>query len=178
MTQRVLIVMIFLLWMSPAIAERTLSSDPVNNLNARIMETILLRNLDGLTVDRITLARGTQSYSWNGKTWKGTGPLAALYTLDSSLQPSTDKTGTHYMHLKTPAWEFTDGRLIAKAKKAFDGASKSDIAWLDVKLKDNILGIRRILRIETRAGTPPLQAGDYLNQLRGMSYETYYVFLK
>ena len=159
-------------------AERTLSSDPASDLSAQIREIQNTRNLSGLTVNRITLARGIQNYTWNGEKWIGAGPLAALYILDNAWQASANKTGTHYMHLKTPAWEFADGRLIAKAKEAFDGASKGDVAWLDVELKDNDLGMKRILRIETRAGTPPSQAGDYINQNIGVSYETYYVFLK
>ena len=158
--------------------ERTLRSDPVNDLSAQVKEIQNVRNLNGFKIDRITLARGIQNYTWSGVTWDEAGPLAALYTLDDSLLPSQNKTGTHYMHLKTPAWEFADGRVIANAKEAFDGASKGDIAWLDVELKDNDLGMVHILRFETRAGTPPTQAGDYINQNIGMSYETYYAFLK
>ena len=63
---------------------------------------------------RKVFARGVQVYEWLDGGWRLAGPLADLYELDADDRPLTQKAGTNYMHLSTPAWEFPEGRVIAE----------------------------------------------------------------
>ena len=118
-------------------------------------------------------ARGVQVYNWDGNDWGFIGPLA-------------QKSGTHYMHLRTPAWEFEDGRVIVERAQPISGAGAKDVDWLRVELRgddENRRGLNytHVLRIKTRLGKAPdkdIYPGSYAGQRIGMSYETYYAFLR
>ena len=63
------------------------------------------------------------------------GSLADLYELEADDRPGTQKAGTHYMHLSTPAWEFPEGRVIAESAQPIPGAGPEDVPWLLVVLR-------------------------------------------
>ncbi len=74
--------------------------------------------------------------------------------------------------MNTPAWEFSDERLVAEEVTKIDGAGEGDAPWLLVKTdqKDYY-----ILRIETRGGVPP--QCDFEGVV-GVPYQTIYVIIK
>ena len=60
--------------------------------------------VSGHAVARKVFARGVQVYEWEGGGWRLADPLADLYELEADDRPGTQKAGTHYVHLSTPAW--------------------------------------------------------------------------
>jgi hypothetical protein len=140
----------------------------------------------GHEVARKVFARGVQVYEWDGASWRFVGPLADLYDLDDQDVPRREKAGTHYMHLNTPAWEFPAGQVIVERAQAVPGAGPKDIDWLRVELRQDeanrrALNYSHVLRLRTRLGRAPdaeVYPGGYKGQRVGMSYETYYAFLK
>ncbi len=141
---------------------------------------------EGHTVVRKVFARGVQVYLWNGSDWKYAGPLADLYNLDEQGAPLSEKIGTHYMHLKAPAWEFGDGRVIAEQASPIPGGGPKDVDWLCVELQydgesQHGLMYTYVLRVKTNLGKAPdkeSHPGDHQGQRMGIGYETYYIFLR
>lgn len=141
---------------------------------------------EGHLVARRVFARGVQVYDWDGEDWRFVGPLADLYDLGEGDIPLQQKAGAHYMHLRTPAWEFEEGRVIVERAEPIPGAGSEDVDWLRVTLRDDEenrkgLNYTHVLRIKTRLGKAPnkeAHPGAYVGQRLGLSYETYYAFLR
>ena len=140
----------------------------------------------GHRVARRVFAKGVQVYDWDGEDWRFVGPLADLYDLGEGDVPSEQKAGTHYMHLRRPAWEFEDGRVIVERAEPISGAGPEDVDWLRVTLRDDEenrkgLSYTHVLRIKTRLGQAPnreAHPGAHVGQRLGRSYDTYYAFLR
>ncbi len=163
-------------------AARTLKSDKVQNIQQIIEEAQDAAGASDLTVDLVVWARGIQAYELESGGWAAKGPLADLFALrirgNGTVKLKSDRIGTHYQHLATPAWEFDNGRVIAQGAQAIPGASDADVAWLNVDLQPNDFGYLKILRVETRAGLAPNNT-NWLQGVRvGTGYETIYVFLR
>ncbi len=158
-----------------------LPSSRITDILTTIEEAKIAANAENLTISKIVYARGIQAYELNSSSWNAKGPLADLFPLtindDETITVDFTKFGAHYQHLASPAWEFEDGRVIAAQATTIPGAGRFDVAWLNVDLKPNELGFKKILRIETFAGVAPFFTFLPENTRIGIGYETVYVFL-
>ena len=154
--------------------ERTLFSHPVANLTQKIKQAIQLAKLEG-EVQQILWADGLQAYEFIGGKPEIYAPSAELFSVDSLAENiyifNSKKVGNHYK-LDTPAWEFSNSRLVAKEVTKIDGASDGDAPWLLVKTDREGY---YVLRIETRGGVPP---ECNFEGILGVPYQTLYVILK
>ncbi len=154
--------------------ERTLFSHRPQNIDRQIKLAMNSAQLQG-KVEKILWAKGLQAYEFiNGKP-QIYAPSAELFLVESLGKDiylfGSKKIGSHYK-LNTPAWEFSEERLIAEEVTRIDGAEQKDAPWLLVRTnkKDYY-----ILRIETRGGIPP-QCN--FEGILGVPYQTLYVIVK
>ena len=175
----------------------------VGELNNAIDIAKDFANAEDCTVERIVFASGTQNYTrLPGPMWSSPSrPLAALYDIILGAEGDEiellldEKIGAHYQHLRKPAWEFTEGRVIVESGRAITGypgvPGVGNVAWLDVDTEDGSLGrglghdlgrahglgYDKLFRVLTDSGVAK-NIGDYSDgEHVGFNYSTYYVFL-
>jgi len=155
--------------------KRTLFTHPVNNLNQKIQQAMQSAELSG-EVQQVWWADGLQAYEFIGGKPGIYAPSADLFSVDSLAENihifNSKKIGSHYK-VDTPAWEFSNSRLVAKEVTKIDGAKEGDAPWLLVKTDREGY---YVLRIETRGGVPP-ECNNFEGIL-GVPYQTLYVIVK